>query len=569
MLGAQQPGAVQPGQPAAAAGQSAAEIPARGQPPVFRQSANLVMVPVVVRDHLGRCIGNLQREDFQVFDQGKLQVIARFSVEKRGEPPAPKKESPSEEAGRTPQEPGPPIVAPERFVAYLFDDMHLEFGDLAQARDAAIKHLAKSLQPTDRAAVLSTSGQTMLDFTADRKALTETLLLLRPRGDSNKPSRECPNLSYYVADLIRNKNDGQARAAATMEAMGCMGLDPSMPGAQSTAASLVESQASRVSASGDHETRLALNVIKDVVRRLSAMPGQRTIVLVSPGFHVSEDRPEEAEIMDLAIRFKVVVSSLDARGLYTPGLGADDSSSSFSAQWRILRRQYDTQSASAQNEVLAELADGTGGTFFHNNNDLLAGLERVAAAPEYTYILGFSPQDLKLDGKFHGLKVKLKEAAKLTLTARRGYFAPRHAEDSAEQAKREIGEALFSRDELRDLAVEMQTQFFKSGDDSAKLTVIARVDLRQLQYRKADGRNRNQVTLVVGLFDGNGIYIGAMQKNLELRVLDETLNSRLRGPVTVRASFDVKPGTYLIRLVARDEEGQQISAENGAVEIPR
>jgi hypothetical protein len=345
-------------------------------------------------------------------------------------------------------------------------------------------------------------------------------------------------------------------------------MDPSTPGAQSAAAGLVESQAVRALAAGDHESRLALTVIRDVVRRLAAMPGQRTIILVSPGFHAQENRFEETETMDRAIRSKVVISSLDARGLYTTGLSADDSSRAFSQQWSTLRTQYDISSASAQADVLAELADGTGGTFFHNSNDLFAGFERVAAAPEYTYILGFSPQNLKLDGKYHALKVKLKEPPKLSLTARRGYFAPRHLEDSAEQAKREIGEALFSREELRELPIELHTQFFKSGDSSARLTVIARVDLRQLKYRKADGRNRNEVTLVAGLFDGNGIYIGAIQKNLELRLLDETLSSRLRGPVTVRTSFDVKPGTYLIRLVARDAEGQQISTENGAVEIP-
>ena len=568
VTGAQQPGASQAGQPAAPAGQNAAEMSSRDLPAVFRQNVNLVMVPVVVRDRQGRCIGNLHREDFQLFDQGKPQVIARFSVEKRGERPAAKKESSGEGAETNPQEPGPPVVAPERFVAYLFDDVHLEFSHLAQARDAAIKHLATSLQPTDRAAVFSTSGQTVLDFTDDRKALTDTLLRLRPSGELNKTPNECPNLSYYVADLIRNKNDRQALDAATLEAMGCLGLDPSMPGAQSTAAGIVEGQAARVLGAGDYETRLALNVVKDCVRRLAAMPGQRTVILVSPGFLLAENRFEETEILDRAIRSKVVISSLDARGLYTTVVGADSSDRFFSQQWFNLRTQYYMASASTQADVLAELAEGTGGTFFQNNNDLFAGFERVAAAPEYTYILGFSPQNLKLDGRYHALKVKLLESAKLTLTARRGYFAPRHLEDSAEQAKREIEEALFSRDELRELPMELHTQFFKSSDASARLTVIARVDLRPLKYRKAEGRNRNEITLVAGLFDGNGIFISGIEKILELRLLDETLTSRLRGPVTVRTSFDVKPGTYLVRLVARDAEGQQISSENGAVEIP-
>jgi hypothetical protein len=38
--------------------------------------------------------------------------------------------------------------------------------------------------------------------------------------------------------------------------------------------------------------------------------------------------------------------------------------------------------------------------------------------------------------------------------------------------------------------------------------------------------------------------------------------------LTVRTAFSVKPGVYVVRLVVRDKEGQQISAENGAVDIP-
>ena len=62
-----------------------------------------------------------------------------------------------------------------------------------------------------------------------------------------------------------------------------------------------------------------------------------------------------------------------------------------------------------------------GGTFFHNNNDLDEGFRRTADTPEYIYVLGFSPQ--KLDGKFHKLKVTLKNPEKLTVQARQGYYA--------------------------------------------------------------------------------------------------------------------------------------------------
>ena len=43
--------------------------------------------------------------------------------------------------------------------------------------------------------------------------------------------------------------------------------------------------------------------------------------------------------------------------------------------------------------------------------------------------------------------------------------------------------------------------------------------------------------------------------------------AKLASGVTLKSSFDVKPGSYMVRLVVRDEEGQ-LTAQNGAIEIP-
>jgi hypothetical protein len=95
-----------------------------------------------------------------------------------------------------------------------------------------------------------------------------------------------------------------------------------------------------------------------------------------------------------------------------------------------------------------------------------------------------------------------------------------------------------------------------------------RVDVRHLRFRKEDGRNRDDLTVVSGLFDRNGNYVIGNQKRIEMRLRDETLDHRLGSGIALRTSFDVKPGSYMIRLVVRDDEGQLMAAENGAVEIP-
>jgi len=548
---------------APAPAKSNAEMASHDEPALFKARVNLVMVPVVVRDRKGNAVGNLKQEDFQLFDKGKPQYIARFSMERAG--------GRLIKAGGAAQGTNPdklvdekPVELPDRFIAYLFDDVHMKFGDLAHSRDAAGRHIDSELRTTDRAAIYTTSGQTIQDFTDDRKLLHEALGNLRMRPVTGQGTRKCPNMTYYMADLIQNKNDPTVLEAATLDVMSCMSLDPSQ---YAQAQQMAKQAAQQELSLGDHETRLAMGVIRDLVRRMAAMPGQRSIILVSNGFvTLPEHATEKTEIMDRAIRASVLINSLDARGLYTDT--PDITRQGTNMRTDMVLTEMERQTNRAQSDVLAELAAGTGAGFFQNNNDLDAGFARLVSAPEYYYLLAFSPQNLKMDGSFHSLKVTLKNIKDLNANARTGYYAPKHLENAIETAKREIEEALFSREEMSEIPVELHTQFFKSGEDAARVSLVIKVDVKRLKFRKEADRNCNELTVVAGLFDRNGVYATGNQKKIEMRLRDETVEKRLDGGLTIRSSFDVKPGTYSVRLVVRDVEGQLMSAQNGAVDIP-
>ena len=156
----------------------------------------------------------------------------------------------------------------------------------------------------------------------------------------------------------------------------------------------------------------------------------------------------------------------------------------------------------------------------------------------------------------------------MDIQARHGYFAPRTLADPAEATKQEIQEALFSQEEIHDLPVDFQTQFFKKDEAQARLAVLTHFDLKGIHFRKGQGRNNDQLTIVTGIFDENGNMVTGGQKVVDMKLRDTTYDRLSRAGFTVKSSFDLKPGTYLVRLVVRDAEGAQMAARNGAVVIP-
>src|SRR6267143_2631097 len=488
------------------------EVSSRDTPTTFKVRVNLVLVRVVVRDQQGKIVSNLKKEDFQLYDNRKLQTISSFSVETPETRTASAIASSAESGSSSSMDAagGKAVVLPQRFVSMVFDDVHLSMADAAFVRDSATRFFG-ALAASDRVSLNSTSGQLTQEFTDDRDKLAKALLGILPHPLGGQGFHDCPDVSYYQADLIVNKSDPQALAVAADEALQCAFNGDSRMAA--AAERLARNGADRTLAAGDAETQFAYRHFEEVVRRLAGMPGQRVLVLVSPGFITTTLQSEASEMVDRATRGNIVINTIDARGLYTPDLGGDISAPPTDTFRTVgYKTSYRAAAQSAQEDVLAQLADGTGGKFFHNRNDVDEAMREAGAAPAYSYLLGFSPQNLKIDGRFHTLKVALTNKEKFDIQARHGYFAPKTLTDAAEATKQEMQEALFSQEEIRDMPVELQTQFFKKDDTQARLAVLTRFDVKTIRFQKLLGRNNDQLTILMGIFDENGNFVTGLSK---------------------------------------------------------
>jgi VWFA-related protein len=382
-----------------------AEVTIQDSGTTFKLRVNLVQVHVVVRDAQGNPVGNLQQDDFQLYDQGKLQPISLFTVETRESRREKAEAAALTQISEMELTNGSHAVLPDRSIALFFDDSHLSLQDARYTRKSVGRFL-DSLAPTDRVGLFTASGQLTLAFTNDKAALQRALEGLVPRPKFVQQFRECPDISHFEADQIVNVMNSQVFDVVVEETIQCR-FDGDR-NKVAAAREVVQLAAPKRLIEGDTENEYIYRSFEDVLRCLAGMPGERVMLMVSPGFLLTTLTNQMLDVVDRANQSNIVVNTLDFRGTYVPDEEGDITRAN-SDTFRTVgyKTTFRVESQTQQAYVLSDLAYGTGGAFFHNSNDLAGGLSTLGSAPESSYVLGFSPQNQNMDGAFHTIKVKI------------------------------------------------------------------------------------------------------------------------------------------------------------------
>lgn len=209
--------------------------------------------------------------------------------------------------------------------------------------------------------------------------------------------------------------------------------------------------------------------------------------------------------------------------------------------------------------TLREVAEETGGVAVGvNTNNFSRGFATIVQDASVYYLLGYSPDFEREDGKFHPIRITVKRSG-LTVRARRGYYANGDAALPSVPAPSpglspSASDALRLPVSVRGLAVNVLTVPLKGpgttpGDDSTSVLIVAGISGQQLSF---EGRS---LTVAFKVLDVEGKPAASGHTTFGLQ-LGETNRQRVRSSgLRFTEQIALPPGRYELRIVAEQEGG--------------
>jgi VWFA-related protein len=450
----------------------------------------------------------------------------------------------------------------------FFDDISSPLSDLASARKAGEGYIKKGLEPGEKVGLFTASSFFRLDFTEDAAALLGGLPKIIPHVRRAEDAIGCPRMNPYQAwAIIHHGYQSQEFQVALAEALACPQNSGVPPG---EITHLVEMQAQRTLDVAGQISDGILEKAFNVIKLLSAQPGHRVLLFASSGFFAQELQSQREQLVNAALHSKVVINTLDAKGLF---VDADLDFTSgpptiISPDLMVARSMIANTDAQFKNDPLALLAEETGGRFFHNSNDLTRGVQELSESPEFSYVLGFAPDSLRQDGAFHSLKVKLANSHGLTISAREGYYAPKKPKDmTADEKMVKFEREVMASDALSAIPINLDIKTTKLQNGDSDLNLASQVGVARLPFRKDNDRSAERLIMVTALFNEKNEFLTGTEQIVDLSLKPETFAKLAREGFSARISVEAPPGNYRVRQVVIEVATGKMAAINQTVAV--
>ena len=546
----------------------------------FRLPVNVIVVNATVTDKKGNPVTDLTQSDFKIYEDGKPQSINTFAQESYypDQEPAAEPKSADTHKAPSPSLPRPAETLRPRMISIFIDDLTMNSLDYYPRLIKALRnYVSNDLGPQDHVGILSASGRVQLPFTDDKPMLLGTIDGLSGRLNYMMAKRSsCPEITDLQAYKIAINQDALELSKAANKTIQCFTsvVRPNQaPQLGASADSMQEAQleALREATMQDQEswyrTIRLLDVLRGNIRSMRHFDAERSILIFSDGFLSYIGCPscevpyQLQEIVDLALSSGVVLNAVNLRGLES---GMDVSRR---ADPNGLSMSDALDDILAQEDPLSQLSYDTGGTFFHNDNDLYKGLKQIVRRQRCYYILTYASPIQKANGSFHRIKLEIIRPG-VEVSYRKGYYSPMEQMTFERRKKEDIIDALQAPGNLNEIPVTLSYNCYRNDSSTYGVSFMTNVDIHKLHFLDEDARRKNLISLVLAAYDENGKFIDGLEKTIDLKLLESSYAGVLKEGLSSRVELKLPFGRYRIKAVVRESVQGKIGSLTKAIEVP-
>jgi len=593
-----------------------------GPPGTFRVHVGLIPVDVIVTDQHDKPVLDLKQNDFQVFENGRLQDIRHFSLQNLGEGVS--KTDLTVESKAT-AVPGLPLPPARTFLILMGRGRHQT---PLKAVDALIRFVRQDLLPQDRVAVFAYNRAT--DFITDHEHIAQVLerykksnekieswLETRLQGlaavygvkDIPKSfqkeidkifdsagmlaSRQVPpgrmtekgNIVRdwdAAADLLLRDSDRAVEADVRTQVAQEI-ADEGGPGSQ-VMLSLI-----RFDTMGEDFITLALGFdefapqaagsfqdlqnLYNCIEYLRYMDGDKHLILFTGEglLFTNGNAAYDNGIMAIANDARVSINAFQTGGTFAdpeivPTKGGvfptvqKGSGTTVAPPQPVLSATNWSKAfmLSALNNV-AELTGGHASV----GEDVGKALDRLDETSRVVYQLGYYPDDDRQDGKFRQISVRVNRPG-VKISCRHGYYArdtlrPYNREEFL--AYNRISAAAGYETEIADLPMKVTTAKTKDDTGNPQIKVDLQIDPEKVGFKMVNDRHVSRLYITVFYADGNGNQLGDHWQTMNMDLPEESYQRTLKSGIQYSTVILQKTPSEILKLIIYDAWGDKLGSK--------
>jgi len=516
----------------------------------FAVSTQLVVEQVTVKGKDGNPVEGLKKENFTITEDNKPQEIKFFDYEKLEDVPA-NAPAPALQAEHTadvvpmakltrtqiaPEPKGTVQYKDRRLMAIYFDMSSMQILDQLHALDAATDFIKKNMTASDLVAIIQYNGngvEVLQDFT----------------GEKDK-------LLTVIATLVAGESDNTGD------------LDTSTA-AGSTGAAFGQDDAEFNIFNTDRQ----LAAVQTAVKMLGALSEKKILVYFAAGMQLNgtDNQAQLRSTINDATRAGVAIWAIDARGLVAsspfgdgirPGQGGN---SMYTGQAALSQQMNFAKSQ----DTLYTLAADTGGKAMLDFNDLRQGIVNAQKSINSYYIIGYYTTNDTPDGKQRRVKITLNNGVQATLDYRQVYYANKvWGTFTTADKERQLEDALMSADPITELTMALEVNYFRQNHAESFVPIMLKIPGSELALAKKGGAEHTLIDFIGEIKDDQGSTIQNIRDYRDIKLTDATLAEWAKRPIAYDAGYNLLPGAYKIKLLARDSETGRMGTFMGNFTVP-